>query len=132
MIQSTEWADEVTDRFVQLIGTNKQKVLVASETDSEGMLSLIVLSDDSVDNYSVNEKLVHLGMASSDIFSAMSNDDDWGSWCLCPMSQDFYSPKNTAELDTENYDSVTTGYIPKDEKRICRFFRDKSHCYKGI
>jgi hypothetical protein len=48
-----------------------------------------------------------------------------------PMAQDFYSPANTAALDTENYDSVTTGYIPKDENTICRFFRANGTCYKG-
>jgi len=48
-----------------------------------------------------------------------------------PMAEDFYSAANTAVLDTENYDSVTTGYIPKDEERICRFFRASGTCYKG-
>ena len=48
-----------------------------------------------------------------------------------PMAVDFHSSSNTAVLDTENYDSVTTGYIPKDEERICRFFRAKGSCYKG-
>ena len=47
------------------------------------------------------------------------------------MAEDFYSAANTAVLDTENYDSVTTGYIPKDEERICRFFRASGTCYKG-
>ena len=48
-----------------------------------------------------------------------------------PMSEDYYSPMNTVALNTENYDSVTTGYIPKDETKICRFFRNNGSCYKG-
>lgn len=48
-----------------------------------------------------------------------------------PMSEDFYSPMNTISLNTENYDSVTTGYIPQDEEKICRFFKAHGSCYKG-
>ena len=48
-----------------------------------------------------------------------------------PMAIDYYSPNNNVALNTENYDSVTTGYIPKDEERICRFFRASGTCYKG-
>ncbi len=47
------------------------------------------------------------------------------------MVDDYYSPMNTPALNTENYDSVTTGYIPKDEERICRFYAAKGSCFKG-
>jgi hypothetical protein len=47
------------------------------------------------------------------------------------MVDDYYSPRNTPALNTENYDSVTTGYIPKDEERIYRFYTTKGSCYKG-
>ena len=47
------------------------------------------------------------------------------------MSEDYFSPMNTMALNTENYDSVTTGYIPQDETKICRFFRADGKCYKG-
>lgn len=47
------------------------------------------------------------------------------------MAQDFYSSQNTIQLDTENYDSVTAGYIPQDDEKICRFFRTSGKCYKG-
>lgn len=47
------------------------------------------------------------------------------------MHDDYYSSMNTPALNTENYDSVTTGHIPKDEEKICRFFAAKGKCYKG-
>jgi hypothetical protein len=47
------------------------------------------------------------------------------------MCDDYFSPMNTPALNTENYDSVTTGYIPKDEDRICRFYAAKGSCFKG-
>lgn len=47
------------------------------------------------------------------------------------MADDYYSHKNTIHYNPENYDSVTTGYIPKDEERICRFFNNSGRCYKG-
>lgn len=57
------------------------------------------------------------------------SDEGLSDWD--PMRDDYYSPKNTLKLDPENYDSVTEGYVPKDEKMICRFFRAQGYCRKG-
>lgn len=54
------------------------------------------------------------------------DEEEWD-----PMADDYYNSMNTATLNTENYDSVTTGYIPQDEGRVCRFFRASGTCYKG-
>ena len=48
-----------------------------------------------------------------------------------PMEEDFHSYKNNLALDTENYDSVTAGYTPQDDKKICRFFLSSGKCLHG-
>lgn len=53
-------------------------------------------------------------------------DDNWD-----PMMADYLSPMNTVTLDPENYDSVTTGLIPREDHQVCRFFRANGTCYKG-
>lgn len=49
-----------------------------------------------------------------------------------PMAKDFESHFNTLALNTKNYDSVSAGYIPKDEQTVCRFFSASGKCYKGM
>ena len=49
-----------------------------------------------------------------------------------PMASDFYSARNRLTLDTENYDSATTGHVPQDDHRICRFYRATGNCHKGL
>jgi hypothetical protein len=99
----------------------------------------------------VNEMLVKQGLASSSVFQINEISEFDGNelfeflWVDLhilfifhlyisgwdPMGEDFHSPRNTLSLDTEHYDSVTAGYIPQDEARICRFFRASGNCYKG-
>lgn len=47
------------------------------------------------------------------------------------MYDDYHSTRNNLQLDPENYDSVTAGYVPQDEKAICRFFRANGRCRRG-
>ncbi|XP_045027940.1 LOW QUALITY PROTEIN: uncharacterized protein LOC116922036 [Daphnia magna] len=154
---SEEWSLDATDKFIELAGIDQELTALFSSThlDRNGALPLLMLKDGDDQKYSVNEQLVLLGFASSNVFQEAASitkiynfpfkvvttgytfseqpvlddvESEWGD----PMYDDYYSPMNTAALNTENYDSVTTGYIPKDEERICRFFAAKGSCYKGI
>lgn len=147
---------DATDKFIELAGIDQELTALFSSThlDRNGALPLLMLKDGDDQKYSVNEQLVLLGFASSNVFQEAASitkihnflfkvvttgytfseqsvlddvESEWGD----PMYDDYYSPMNTAALNTENYDSVTTGYIPKDEERICRFFAAKGSCYKG-
>lgn len=55
--------------------------------------------------------------------------ENWNTWN--PMARDYYTQKNTINYDPENYDSVTTGVVPNDERKICRFFKRDGRCFKG-
>ncbi|EFX71403.1 hypothetical protein DAPPUDRAFT_255836 [Daphnia pulex] len=139
-----EWSSHATDKFMELAGIDNELTALVSSTNlgRNGAISLLLLQDGNEDKYSLNEQLVFLRCASSDVFqqaAALSihiseeseiadEETEWGD----PMVDDYYSPMNTPALNTENYDSVTTGYIPKDEERICRFYAAKGSCYKGI
>lgn len=142
---------------MELAGIDNELTALVSSTNlgRDGAISLLLLQDGNENKYSLNEQLVFLRCASSDVFQQAAGinliecinsfkiialnihiseeseiadeETEWGD----PMVDDYYSPMNTPALNTENYDSVTTGYIPKDEERICRFYAAKGSCYKG-
>lgn len=160
MQESNEWLSQATDKFVELAGTDKEltALVSSSNVEKDGAISLLLFKDDIEDEYSVNELLVFLRCASSNVFqeiagiilidikisnsfeiiaflnihvleeSVIADDEtEWGD----PMADDYFSPMNNSAYNTENYDSVTTGYIPKDENRICRFYAATGSCFKG-
>ncbi|KAI9558253.1 hypothetical protein GHT06_015006 [Daphnia sinensis] len=134
---SEEWSSDATDKFIELAGIDQELTALFSSMNfhKDGALPLVMLKDGDDQKYSVNEQLVLLGFASSNVFqeaTKLSVQDDEESEWGDPMYDDYYSSLNTPALNTENYDSVTTGYIPKDEEKICRFFAAKGSCYKGI
>lgn len=117
--------------------------MIHSVDEEQETVSVILLYNNSEENYSINEMLVGLRLASSEIFKQfdevsekmtedhnVTTDEAWDDWN--PMAEDFRSAKNTLQIDPENYDSVTVGYVPQDEKRICRFFRAQGFCQRGM
>ena len=110
-------------------------------------LEVLIYDKGDEDRVTVNELLVKHGLASSNVFQINEISEFDGNelfefvWVDLhidiyvsgwdPMGEDFHSPRNTLSLDTEHYDSVTAGYIPRDEAQICRFFRASGSCYKG-
>ena len=116
--------------------------LIDDKDKQKGQYSALMFKGTEEEGITINELLVHLKLASSNIFQAeidlkMVKDEeqfllnqDLPNWD--PMAADYYSFNNTRAIDMENYDSATAGHIPQDDKLICRYFRAKGSCRNGI
>lgn len=46
------------------------------------------------------------------------------------MEEDFLSPRNSTKIDPEDPCVAVSGYRPRDEERICKFFAKTGRCWK--
>lgn len=68
---SQEWSVEVTEKFIELAGGEKEfSIWISPELREDGALSVVMFQSDGDEKFSVNELLVLLGLASSDVFKA--------------------------------------------------------------
>jgi hypothetical protein len=58
--------------------------------------------------------------------SSLDVSCDWN-----PMAHDYYSETNTLNHDDEDACYAVTGYKPRDENRICKFYAHEGRCFKG-
>jgi hypothetical protein len=153
---SETWSPEAANLFKCL--TNIQSVysviLVESNDDSDSSLP-VLLQDCENGSCSINERMVEFGYALN--FSAMNSSlssaqdpktkelscqelpsvidvtnqvgSDISVWN--PMSEDYYSEINTPYHDDEDSSYVVTGYKPRDESRVCKFYAQEGRCFKG-
>ena len=73
MQESNEWLSQATDKFVELAGTDKELTALVSSSNvgKDGAISLLLFKDD-IEDYSVNELLVFLRCASSNVFQEIA------------------------------------------------------------
>lgn len=68
-----EWSLPAIEKFKELMATQVESTaLINPETEEEGCVSVILLYNDSDDNYTINEMLVGLRLASSLVFTQVA------------------------------------------------------------
>jgi hypothetical protein len=135
-------------------------ILMESNDDSMPSLSVILLDCQNDDCLIINEFIVDRGYAVSfspidySLFVEQKLDqdqtarhpktDDGHDDSSCkerprssdvprywnPMAEDYYSETNTLQHDNEDACYAVTGYKPRDENRICKFYARGGRCFK--
>jgi hypothetical protein len=136
-------------------------ILMESDDDSMPSLSVILQDCQNDDLLIINDSIVEHGYAvrlspiDSSVFVEQKMDQDQNAQhpetddshddslrkeqhCLSdasshwnPMAEDYYSETNTLHHDNEDACYAVTGYKPRDENRICKFYAREGRCFKG-
>ncbi|XP_067005121.2 uncharacterized protein [Anabrus simplex] len=128
-----KWPVESINAFFELM--NKApvfKMIVMESTRSKDSLSVLLAHPELGGNCLINDYLISSGFA-NELQTSHSNQvketsclDEWD-----PMKEDYISENNVLDYDDENACLAVSGYIPKDETRVCKFYARNGKCYKG-
>ncbi|XP_039283095.1 uncharacterized protein LOC111057370 [Nilaparvata lugens] len=124
MMENEVYSKDVTKYLTSLLISKDghyeelKMTIVHNSHAKESSLAVIVRLEDG----SVNDKVIEYIKSIDPNFK---NEVEWD-----PMANDYFAETNRMDHVIDNALMATSGYIPKDEERLCRFYRETGRCPK--